>query len=161
VGTARPTPRPFKTRELHLGPEPHTAAAHLWLSPEYRLVADAPGTDEFVYDGAGHALVLPRAVPPAERVPLIIVGRGKTLRLRNVRVANAGALAGCLSIAAGGRLVAESEEGVEMDEGDFDLDEASSMFWADGGGGGGDADRGRWASVVLKDLADLMGSGGC
>jgi len=35
----------------------HTAEGDLWLSPETRLLADAPGCDDYEYDGAGHRLV--------------------------------------------------------------------------------------------------------
>jgi len=77
--------------------------------------------DEFVYDGQGHAIALPRTVPATERVPLIVIGRGKALRLRNVRVANAEALAGCLALGPGARLIAEEGDGVEMDERDLEL----------------------------------------
>ena len=38
------------------------ADADLWLSPRCRLLADAPGAADFVYDGAGHRLVLPEGV---------------------------------------------------------------------------------------------------
>jgi hypothetical protein len=112
AGLQGPVPRPYHSRELHLGPQPYVAADHLWLSPEYRLIADAPGLTEAVYDGQGHALVLPDCVPAIEHVPLIVVGRGKTLRLRNVRVVNRQALAGVLLLGAGGRLLAEEGDGV-------------------------------------------------
>lgn len=45
-------PQPFATRELSLGAAPHVATGDLWLSPEYRLLADAPDVSHFVYDGA-------------------------------------------------------------------------------------------------------------
>jgi hypothetical protein len=112
AGLQGPVPRPYDTRELHLGPEPYAAADHLWLSPEYRLIADAPGLSEAVYDGQGHALVLPECVPAIEHVPLIVVGRGKTLRLRNVRLINRQALAGVLLLGPGARLLAEEADGV-------------------------------------------------
>ena len=114
MGETGPSPRPYETREVHLGAKPYLAPDHLWLSPEYRIIADAPGVEEFVYDGRGHALVLPAALPAMEHVPLIVVGRGKVLRLRNVRVGNRGALAACLSLGPGARLVAEEGDGVKM-----------------------------------------------
>jgi hypothetical protein len=67
-----------------------------------------------VFDGQGHALVLPAAVPSIEHVPLIVVGRGITLRLRNVKIINQGGLAGVLSLAPGARLIAEEEDGVSL-----------------------------------------------
>jgi len=112
AGLQGPVPRPYATHEVHLGPEAYLAPDHLWLSPEYRIIADAPGLQEAVYDGRGHALVLPAAVPSIEHVPLIVVGRGVTLRLRNVKVVNQAGLASVLSLAPGGRLVAEEADGV-------------------------------------------------
>lgn len=90
VGTQGPQTRPYATHEVHLGAQPYLADAHLWLSPEYRIIADAPGVREFVYDGRGHALVLPAGLPATEHVPLIVVGRNKVLRLRNVKVGSGG-----------------------------------------------------------------------
>lgn len=112
AGLQGPVPRPYATHEVHLGPEPYSAPNHLWLSPEYRIIADAPGLREAVYDGQGHALVLPAAVPSIEHVPLIVVGRGVTLRLCNVKIINQASLAGVLSLAPGARLVAEQADGV-------------------------------------------------
>jgi hypothetical protein len=112
VGLQGPVPRPFVTNEIHLGAEPYLAPDHLWLNPEYRIIADAPELKEVVYDGQGHGLVLPAAVPSIEHVPLIVVGRGVTLRLRNVKLINQASLAGVLSLAPGARLVAEEADGV-------------------------------------------------
>jgi hypothetical protein len=114
AGLQGPVPRPYTTHEVHLGPEPYLAPDHLWLSPEYRIIADAPGLKDAVFDGQGHALVLPAAVPSIEHVPLIVVGRGVTLRLRNVKIINRGGLAGVLSLAPGARLIAEEEDGVSL-----------------------------------------------
>lgn len=118
AGLQGPVPRPYETREIHLGPEPYLAADHLWLSPEYRIIADAPGLSEAVYDGAGHALVLPDSVPAVEHVPLIVVGRGKTLRLKNVRIINRQAMAGVLQLGPGARLIADDQDGVTWHDAD-------------------------------------------
>lgn len=112
AGLQGPVPRPYDSREVHLGPEPYLAPDHLWLSPEYRIIADAPELREAVYDGRGHALVLPDCVPAIEHVPLLVVGRNKVLRLKNVRVINRQALAGVLLLGPGARLVAEESDGV-------------------------------------------------
>lgn len=113
AGLQGPVPRPFETREVHLGPQPYLAPDHLWLSPEYRIIADAPHLQgEAVYDGAGHALVLPESVPAIEHVPLIVVGRGKTLRFKNVRIVNKQSLAGVLLLGPGARLIADDKDGV-------------------------------------------------
>jgi len=70
------------------------------------------GLKEAVYDGGGHALVLPGFLPAIEHVPLIVVGRGTTLHLRNVRIINKNALAAVLLLGPGARLVAEEADGV-------------------------------------------------
>ena len=62
----------------------HVADADLWLSPRCRLLADSPGAMDFVYDGAGHRLVLPEGLAEGEALPLILIGAGKSLLLRNV-----------------------------------------------------------------------------
>jgi vacuolar protein sorting-associated protein 13A/C len=113
AGLQGPMPRPYASHEVHLAPDaPYLAPDHLWLSPEYRIIADGPGLSHAVYDGQGHALVLPSAVPSVEFVPLIVVGRGVTLRLRNVRLINQAGLAGVLALAPGARLLAEVADGV-------------------------------------------------
>jgi hypothetical protein len=70
--------------------------------------------DSFTYDGAGRALVLPGGLPPLERLPLIVVGRNKTLRLLNVRIANAASLASCVQLYTGARLLVEASDGVVL-----------------------------------------------
>ena len=40
-------------------------------------------------------------VPADEPLPLILVGQGRTLRLRNLRLVNAASLAACLQLAPG------------------------------------------------------------
>ena len=74
----------------------------MWLSPEARLLADASaGAEDVVYDGCGHRIVLPRDVGPDDPLPLIVVGAGKTLLLRNVRLVHASSLPACLQLAPG------------------------------------------------------------
>lgn len=77
------------------------ADADLWLSPRCRLLADSPTATDFVYDGAGHRLVLPEGLAEGEALPLILVGAGKSLALRNVRVVHAASLGACLQLGAG------------------------------------------------------------
>ncbi len=48
----RSQPIPFRSGDIRLTATPHCAQQDLWLSPQLRLLADAPGIDEFVYDGA-------------------------------------------------------------------------------------------------------------
>eukprot|EP00955_Chlamydomonas_euryale_P021325 225575-Chlamydomonas_euryale.AAC.1 len=67
------TCRPYESREVSLSATPHAARGDLWLSPEFRLLADTPGVREFEYDGCGHRLVLPPGVPGPEATPLLVV----------------------------------------------------------------------------------------
>eukprot|EP00798_Chlamydomonas_sp_ICE-L_P025166 gene25166-10797_t len=107
-------PREFSSRELFLGPEPYQMDEDLWLSPEFRVLADAPGTSHFLLDGCGCSLVLPPHIPSSEMLPLIMVGADKSLELRNVTILNSDSLASCLSLAPGARLIARAEDGVSM-----------------------------------------------
>ena len=73
----------------------------IFLSPSCRLLADTPGPAHRVLDGRGHRLVLPTAVDAQERLPLIVVGAGKTLQLRNITIVHSTSLAACLHLGAG------------------------------------------------------------
>ena len=44
-------PIPFRTHDLRLAAAEFKAEADLWLSPEMRLLADAPSLDDYIYDG--------------------------------------------------------------------------------------------------------------
>ncbi|KAL6781279.1 hypothetical protein ACKKBG_A10495 [Auxenochlorella protothecoides x Auxenochlorella symbiontica] len=112
-------PIPYASQDLLLGgPDPPgPAGADLWLSPCARLLADRPGATEFEYDGGGHALILPPPSSLDEPLPLVLVGTGCTLRLRNLRLLHADSLALCLRLAPGARLLAEPRDGVELVEG--------------------------------------------
>ncbi len=55
-------------------------------------------------DGRGHQLVLPTGVDAQERLPLILVGAGKTLQLRNITIVHSSSLAACLHLGAGAQL---------------------------------------------------------
>lgn len=80
----------------------HRAEGDRWLSPEARLLADSPtGPEDVVYDGCGHRIVLPQDVAPDDPLPLILIGAGKTLILRNVRLVHAASLPACLQLAPG------------------------------------------------------------
>lgn len=80
---------------------PFKADRDLWLSPESRLLADSPGTEDFVYDGQGRRLVLPQDISVEEPLPLILLGPGKTLQLKNVKLVHAASLPACLQLGAG------------------------------------------------------------
>ncbi|KAK9834254.1 hypothetical protein WJX81_000411 [Elliptochloris bilobata] len=128
---------PFRMHDLLLTGPVHKAESDLWLSPETRLLADAPGCDSFEYDGAGHRLVLPEGLGPAEALPLILVGEGRTLLLRNVRIVHAASLAACLQLSAGAQLVAHPANNVHrVDGADPDLDAEPGLGSLGGSSGG-------------------------
>lgn len=58
--------------------------------------------------------MLPRGLPSGEALPLILVGPGKTLRLRNTVVVHSNSLGVCLQLGAGGRLLAREEDGCRL-----------------------------------------------
>ena len=83
---------------------PFKADRDLWLSPESRLLADQPGVEDFVYDGQGKRLVLPQDISVEEPLPLILLGPGKTLQLKNVKLVYAASLPACLQLGPGNKL---------------------------------------------------------
>ena len=88
--------------ELPCGAGPFAAEGDVWLSPDTRLLADAPGAPEdVVFDGQGRRLVLPGGLNVLDPVPVILVGPGRTLVLKNVTVVNSESLSACLQLAAG------------------------------------------------------------
>lgn len=44
-------PIPFRSQDVRLATQEHLAEEDLWLSPEMRLLADAPCVDDYVYNG--------------------------------------------------------------------------------------------------------------
>ncbi|KAK9827173.1 hypothetical protein WJX74_009221 [Apatococcus lobatus] len=95
----------------------HKAESDVWLSPECRLLADAPGVEDFVYNGQGHRLLLPEGIQMADPIPLIVVGYGKTLILTNVKIIHAASMHACVDLASGSQVVAHPEDNVEKFEG--------------------------------------------
>ena len=79
----------------------YKADRDVWLSPESRLLADLPGVEDFVYDGQGQRLVLPQDISVDEPLPLILIGPGKTLQLKNVKLVYASSLPACLQLGPG------------------------------------------------------------
>ncbi len=62
-------PQTFETREVQLrGGETFHADGNLWLSPEFRILADSPhgSSQSFVYDGQGYDILLPICLPAYE-----------------------------------------------------------------------------------------------
>ncbi|KAL4447306.1 hypothetical protein ABPG77_007339, partial [Micractinium sp. CCAP 211/92] len=107
-------PIPYVTHDIALTGEPHLATGDLFLCPSVRLLADTPGACSYEYDGGGHRLVLPDKDHLDEQLPLILIGAGRTLRLRSVRVVNSASLAVCLQLAPGAKLLASPDDGVEL-----------------------------------------------
>lgn len=70
-----------KAVRLH-SPVVHQDLDSLSLTPLRPMVADAPGIDDFTYDGNGRALHL--SPSPSAHAPLVYVGQGKRLRIKNV-----------------------------------------------------------------------------
>jgi len=59
------------------------------LSCERQLIAEAYDVDEFIYDGCGKTLLLDvkdDEMGPASWEPFIIIGSGKKLRFKNIRI---------------------------------------------------------------------------
>ena len=107
-----PTRRPFNTDrhsviqgfcsdEIRLGDVPFVAKGDVYLSPQVRLLADAPGIKTFIFDGAGFKLILPEGMSPLDAVPLILVGTDKTLIVRNLTVVHASSFSAVIQLKAG------------------------------------------------------------
>ena len=65
----------------------------------------------------GHRIILPEGINIAEPLPLIVIGAGKQLVLKNVLIVHADSLPACLQLGPGARLVAESKDKVTMIKG--------------------------------------------
>ncbi|KAK9819963.1 hypothetical protein WJX72_004515 [[Myrmecia] bisecta] len=111
------TPIPFQTHDLLLKESVCEARGDFYLSPESRLLADAPDLEDYVYDGKGSRLILPDGIGMEAPLPLIIVGAGKTLILRNVKIVYAASLPACLQLGPGAQLVAHPGDNVQKCEG--------------------------------------------
>ena len=81
--------------------EEYKATKDLWLSPQSRLLADAPGGTDFVYNGGGHRLILPEGLHEGEALPLIIIGVGKSLQLKDMKLVHAASLPACIQLGSG------------------------------------------------------------
>ncbi|GIL84694.1 hypothetical protein Vretifemale_13318, partial [Volvox reticuliferus] len=133
-------PRPYETRDIFL-PLHMPYYAHgkdVWLSPEVRLLADAPAGGAappatgflHVYDGGGGRLVLPPGLSPAESLPLIVIGANRALKLKNVRIVNCASLPPCLNLGPGAQLQAREEDGVKFVLADPEIDRQHSAVLA-------------------------------
>ncbi len=54
-----------------------------------------------MYDGQGKRLVLPQDISVDEPLPLILIGPGKTLQLKNLKLVYAASLPACLQLGPG------------------------------------------------------------
>ena len=85
--------------------EEHKATQDMWLSPQSRLLADSPEGTDYVYNGQGHRLILPEGLNEGETLPLIIIGVGKSLQLKDVKLVHAASLPACIQLDSGMLLV--------------------------------------------------------
>ncbi len=84
--------------------EEYRATKDLWLSPQSRLLADSPEASDYVYNGQGHRLILPEGLHEGEALPLILIGVGKSLQLKDVKLVHAACLPACIQLGSGKRL---------------------------------------------------------
>ena len=84
--------------------EEYKATKDLWLSPQSRLLADSPEASDYVYNGQGHRLILPEGLHEGEALPLILIGVGKSLQLKDVKLVHAACLPACIQLGSGERL---------------------------------------------------------
>ena len=83
--------------------EEYKATKDLWLSPQSRLLADSPEGSDYVYNGQGHRLILPEGLHEGEALPLILIGVGKSLQLKDVKLVHAACLPACIQLGSGKR----------------------------------------------------------
>jgi vacuolar protein sorting-associated protein 13A/C len=89
------------------------------LSPVRQLVADAVGIDEYTYDGCGKTICLTeekdvKEVHSSRFQPIIIIGRGKTLRFINVKIENGSLLRKYAYLSNDSSYSVSREDGVEI-----------------------------------------------
>ena len=120
----------FSNQSIFLGPEEFSADADTELGPAVQLFADSADAGMFTFNGNGNHLVLPKS--PKHKQPLIVVGSGKTLRLKNVSIVNAGSLPRVVDIKAGGRILMQPEDGVQVLDGDDGVWSSSTNFFDEG-----------------------------
>lgn len=86
------------------------ATDNLWLSPSNRLLADDSNHSFYVYDGAGHSIILPPDLDPTNELPLIAIGNDITLHFKNVNIYNSQSLPACMTLSPGARMIAREED---------------------------------------------------
>ncbi|QDZ20283.1 vacuolar protein sorting-associated protein [Chloropicon primus] len=80
------------------------AGGDIYLSPVTRICAMGATSDTFVFDGSGFSLVFPEEVAESRKVPLIFVGPGKTLLIRNTVIVNFSQMSNYVELMANARI---------------------------------------------------------
>uniref|UniRef100_A0A0A9CII0 Uncharacterized protein n=1 Tax=Arundo donax TaxID=35708 RepID=A0A0A9CII0_ARUDO len=87
------------------------------LSPGRQLIVDGYDIDEFTYDGCGGTISLCKEFDKKGQLysgTIIIVGRGKRLRFKNVKIENGALLRRCVYFNTGSSYSISAEDGVEV-----------------------------------------------
>ncbi|XP_024542530.1 uncharacterized protein LOC9648284 isoform X1 [Selaginella moellendorffii] len=84
------------------------------ISPERQVIADAVHIQEFLYDGCDRVLELQVEddYAGANAEPVIVVGHGKKLRFKNVKIKNGARIHECIKLASGASYSFHEEDGV-------------------------------------------------
>ncbi|KAL2906379.1 putative vacuolar protein sorting-associated protein 13F [Bienertia sinuspersici] len=102
------------------------------LSPSRQLIADAPGVDDYLYDGCGRTICLNRdtnlkEIHLSRCQPIIIIGRGKRLRFVNVKIQNGSLLSKYTYLSNDSSYSASPEDGVDISFQDNDLSAKNNL----------------------------------
>ncbi|XP_010679516.3 uncharacterized protein LOC104894866 isoform X2 [Beta vulgaris subsp. vulgaris] len=89
------------------------------LSPSQQLIADAPGVDDYIYDGCGRTICLKEDNDLIESQfsgfqPIVIIGRGKRLRFVNVKIENGSLLRKYTYLSNDSSYSASPDDGVDI-----------------------------------------------
>ncbi|KAK3154093.1 hypothetical protein QOZ80_2BG0185880 [Eleusine coracana subsp. coracana] len=96
---------------------PDTREETIQLSPGKQLIVDGSNIDEFTYDGCGGTISLCEEFDKKGQLysgAIIIVGRGKRLRFKNVKIENGALLRRCIYLNTGSSYSISAEDGVEV-----------------------------------------------
>ncbi|XP_068666865.1 uncharacterized protein [Aristolochia californica] len=89
------------------------------LSPNRQLIVDGFGFDELIYDGCGGKVCLSdefnfKEISSSSAQPIIIIGRGKKLRFKNVKIENGVLLRNCTYLGNDSSYSVLPEDGVDI-----------------------------------------------